>query len=298
MGWLNHLKCNNALKMKRKLLNISVILLTIILWGLQMLEKLPEGWFKTFLNTNTFQIASFAGGIVIVFHLLDLYYGKETVRRTWLERLFAHIINEHLGGNNYTTKISMLRPKYGYQILLPYIYYCFVLCFFDNFVKGMWKTKLKNIPIHLRTKYLVVYARYSYPKQKKSHAHFRITDIENHYNGIAEKCFRDGISLISKSVKVSDIAINQDFFLLLPDERNKIEKYMKDFYISNYYYCTLQNINSAPNNIIAVPIVDDIEIWGVMTIDINGSPTMPFDETLKELAENYAQIISQTLNFI
>lgn len=284
--------------MRAKFLNISVIILTMMLWCLQMTHKLPSGRLTVFINDHIFGIASVVGVAVIGLHIYDMFYSKHAIRRKWLRQFFAHIIATELGGDNYYTKISLMRPKYGYQIILPYLYYCIILTCFDSTVNRKWGVRLRNIPIHLRTQYLTIYARYSYPKIKKSYTHIRITDIENHYNGIAEKAFRDGQVEIAKSLKISDIVMNSELNMIPGPDRGKIQRYMRDFYFSDYYYNTLQNINQPPNHIIAIPILRDVEVWGVMTVDINTENYEGFNDELAETISNYAKIISQTINFI
>lgn len=286
--------------MKTKLLNISVIVLTIVLWGLQMTHVLPQEWsFTKFVKDYILWIASISGGLVVSLHLWDLIHGRDNIRKKWLKQLFSHIISAELGGKNYYTKVSLLRPRYGYQIFFQYLFYCFILSLYDNTAKRKWKLRIKNIPIHFRTQYLTIYARYSYPKMKKSYTHIRITDIENHYNGIAEKAFRDGVVEHAKSLRISDIVMNTELDLIPSPDRSKIKRYMRDFHFSEYYYNTLQNINLPPNHIIAVPILkDDADIWGVVTVDINSENYEEFNDELFATMGNYANIISQTLFFI
>jgi hypothetical protein len=284
--------------MRAKFLNIFGIVLTLVLWGLQMIHVLPGGRLTDFIKNHVFVIACFTGGAVLVYHFYDLIYSKHAIRRKWLRKFFAHIIATELGGDNYYTKISLMRPKYGYQIILPYLFYCILLNWYDNTANRKWLLRLKNIPIHLRTQYLTVYARYSYPQIKKSHTHFRITEIENHYNGIAEKAYRDGQVEKAKSLKISDVVMNSELNMIPGPDRGRIQRYMRDFHFSDYYYNTLQNINQPPNHIIAVPILRDVEVWGVMTVDINTDNYEGFNDELADTISNYAKIISQTIIFI
>lgn len=286
--------------MKTKLLNISVIVLTIVLWGLQMADVFPKDWaFTKFVNTHILLIASISGGVVVGLHLWDMIHGRDNIRRKWLKQLFSHIITTELGGKNYYTKVSLLRPRYGYQIFFQYLFYCFFLSIYDNTAKRKWKLRIKNIPIHFRTQYLTIYARYSYPKMRKSYTHIRITDMENEYNGIAEKAYRDGVVEHAKSLRISNIDMSTELELIPSPDRSKIKRYMRDFYFSDYYYNTLQNINLPPNHIIAVPILkDDADIWGVVTVDINSENYEEFNDKLFATIGNYANIISRTLFFI
>ena len=286
--------------MKTKLLNISVIVLTIVLWGLQMTNVFPKDWaFTKIVKNNILLIASISGSVVVWLHLWDMIHGRDNIRRKWLKQLFSHIITAELGGKNYYTKVSLLRPRYGYQIFFQYLFYCFFLSFYDNTAKRKWKLRIKNIPIHFRTQYLTIYARYSYPKMRKSYTHIRITDMENEYNGIAEKAYRDGVVEHAKSLRISNIDMSTELELIPSPDRSKIKRYMKDFHFSDYYYNTLQNINLPPNHIIAVPILkDDADIWGVVTVDINSENYESFNDKLFSTIENYANIISRTLFFI
>lgn len=263
-----------------------------------MVDEFPSGDFTEYIKNHIFCIACISGGIVVGLHVYDMFYSKHAIRKKWLRQFFAHIIATELGGYNYYTKISLMRPKYGYQIILPYLIYCFVLSFYDNTANHKWILRLKNVPIHLRTQYLTIYARYSYPKNKKSYTHIRITEIENHYNGLAEKSYRDGQIEFAKSNKISDIIMNTELDIIPSPDRRKIKKYMRDFHFSDYYYNTLQNINQPSNHIIAVPILSDVEVWGIMTVDINADIYEAFDDDLVETMGNYAKIISHTINFI
>lgn len=265
-----------------------------------MANALPNDWpFTKFVKNHILLIASISGGIVVGLHVWDMIHGRDNIRRKWLKQLFSHIISAELGGKNYYTKVSLLRPRYGYQIFFQYLFYCFFLSFYDNTAKRKWKLRIKNIPIHFRTQYLTIYARYSYPKMRKSYTHIRITDMENQYNGIAEKAFRDGVVEHAKSLRISNIDMSTELELIPSPDRSKIKRYMKDFHFSDYYYNTLQNINLPPNHIIAVPILkDDADIWGVVTVDINSENYEEFNDELFATMGNYANIISQTLFFI
>ena len=72
--------------MSQKLLNISTIVLTLILWGLQMLpDDKDNGIVVDWLKDNVYWIAGVSGGLVVFIHLLDMFWGRDANLKKWLK---------------------------------------------------------------------------------------------------------------------------------------------------------------------------------------------------------------------
>ena len=111
------------------------------------------------------------------------------------------------------------------------------LNFINNWKKWCWRQSLSNIAWHIFSDYLTVYVRYSYPKSKKSYVYFRLSDnvSRQEYNGIVDKCYREGIELSVSTTCIKDIDVTKDLSTLSNKERNKVKLYMrKSFLPSNF----------------------------------------------------------------
>lgn len=282
--------------MWRKILNVSVIILTVIIAGLQLLPKAEadEHWLMTWLRGNALTIALICGGIVILLHVIDVFLTRYENRKEWLRRLLRYIVNKHLGGDNYQSRVSIMRTRKGWQIIIPYLYDCFVRNFVNNFKKHQWKVRLYNIPIHLATKYLVIFVRDCYPNKDKSTIHIRVTEHPDVYNGIAEKCFREGMEQIVDTLYVNNIEINTPLF---SKTDSKIKRYMNDCMVDEAYYLTVANMATKANHIFAVPVQkDDRTIWGVLIADVCLRENYNYTEDAKDALRHYAELISYTIS--
>lgn len=102
--------------MNQKFLNILTILLTVILWGLQMLPNKPTNFVLVWIKANLYWIAGVSAAVVILLHMYDYYRGPERHIKEWLATFLKHILDEHLAGEIYHTRISILRVERGYKV--------------------------------------------------------------------------------------------------------------------------------------------------------------------------------------
>ena len=288
--------------MSQKLLNISTIVLTLILWGLQMLpDDKDNGILVDWLKDNVYWIAGVSGGLVVFIHLLDMFWGRDANLKKWLKIFLKHIADEHLGGDLYGVRISILRRQPGYIVFLKTVWYYVILNFINNWKKLCWRQSLSNIAWHLFSDYLTVYVRYSYPKSKKSYVYFRLSDnaSRQEYNGIADKCYREGIELSVSTTCIKDIDVTKDLSNLSSRERNKVKSYMRESYFAKQFYSTLRLMRNVSNNLYAVPIaLNDQTIWGVVIVDNCREENHDFKEDLKDYMPSYMKIINFSLSSI
>ena len=78
--------------MNQKILNILTIILTVVLWGLQMLPNKTTNEFLQWIKDNLYYIAGVAALIVVALHLIDLYRGRERHIKEWLITFLKHIL--------------------------------------------------------------------------------------------------------------------------------------------------------------------------------------------------------------
>lgn len=285
--------------MDKKLLNISTIILTILLAGLQML---PEDWncyFCNWIRKKSFYLALVCGCIVIGLHLIDIIFERNSNKKEWLKKFLKHIVDEHLGSDTYQTRISILRIQKGYVVFFKTLYYFIIVNFFNNFKNKCWKESLSRITIHFLSDYLVIYVRYSYPKAKKSCTYFRISDLSNKkiFNGIADKCCQEGIAISVTTPNISDISLTPNINDLNDNEKKRVKKYMKSCHFDQQYYDSIRLMKKIANNLYAVPIaLNDQSIWGVVVVDSVRDEEHDFKEELKEYMASYMKIINFSLS--
>lgn len=254
-------------------------------------------WLKEYL----YWIAGISAIIVIVLHFVDLYRGRERHIKEWLITFLKHILDEHLAGEYYQTRISILRVERGYIVFFKSLFHYIFQNFFNNFKNATWRNSFKDIAVHIMSDYLTVYVRYSYPKAKHSHVYFRLSDKANRgeYNGIANKCFEDGVSQFVHTVDISGINVAQSFEELLSKDKNKVRKYMKDSCFAPSFYDSLRLMHRVSNNLYAVPIaLSDQSIWGVVIIDNVSNKKCDFKKDLEFFMPSYMKIINFSLSLL
>ena len=99
-------------------------LFSILLWYLQELPQKPQSKFDEILRNYKYEVALIA--LVIVLSTIFVndfitYYKKQNAVQKWSNSFLKHIVKEHLGGRNFQTRISILRPRKGYKIIIPYL---------------------------------------------------------------------------------------------------------------------------------------------------------------------------------
>ena len=128
------------------------------------------------LKNNVYWIAGCSGGLVVLIHILDMTWGRDANLKKWLKIFLKHIADEHLVGDLYGVRISILRKQPGYIVFLKTVWYYVFLNFINNWKKWCWRQSLSNIAWHIFSDYLTVYVRYSYPKSKKSYVKNTLED--------------------------------------------------------------------------------------------------------------------------
>lgn len=285
--------------MNKKFLNISTIILTVVLAGLQMLPSIWDNIVCNWIRERSFWIALIAGGIVVLLHVIDCVFVKDRNKKKWLTTFLKHIIDEHLGSDTYQTRISILRKQKGYIVFFKTIWYYIVLNFFNNFKNGSWKESMNRVAIHLFSDYLVVYVRYSYPKAKRSCTYFRASDLSNKqkFNGVADKCFQEGLELSVNTPNITDITLPSDMRDLSEKHKKRVKVYMRACFFDEQYYDSLRGMQKIANNLYAVPIaLNDQSIWGVVIIDSIRDDSHNFKEELSEYMASYMKIINFSLS--
>lgn len=285
--------------MNQKILNILTIILTVVLWGLQMLPCETQNGFLLWVKAHLYAIAAVAAGIVIMLHVTDFLAGRERNMKEWLCKFLKHILDEHLLGEVYQVRISIMKVKPGYKLLIKSFCYFIIKNFFNNIKHSSWKSAWKCVTIHLLSDYLTVYARYGYPKGKRSHVYFRLSDKANRkrFNGVAEKCYTEGMVQKVHTVDISRIDVSKPFAALNGKEQQKVRKYMKACSFDASCYESLRLMHRISNNLYAVPVaLSDQSIWGVVIIDNISDKPNNFETELENYMPSYMKIISLSLS--
>lgn len=285
--------------MNQKILNILTIILTVVLWGLQMLPNNPTNLVLKWIKENIYWIAGASAVIVIALHIIDLYRGRERHIKEWLVTFLKHILDEHLAGEFYHTRISILRIEPGYKVFFKSLFHFVFRNFCNNFKNATWRNSFKDIAVHIMSDYLTVYVRYSYPKAKHSHVYFRLSDKSNRqqFNGIADKCYVEGLPQFVHTININEIDVTRPFEMLSNKEKSKVKKYMKDSHFSPIFYENLRLMHRISNNLYAVPItLSDQSIWGVVIIDNVSNEKCNFEEDLSTYMSSYMKIINFSLS--
>lgn len=150
-------------------------LFSLLLWYLQEIPSKPQTWYDNFLSKYKIQIAFCTLCLAILALLLDYLiscYKKQSSIKRWSNSFLKHIVKEHLGGRNYQTRISILRPRKGYKILIKYLIVYPLKALFSEQYRICNKSYWKNIPYKIFDNYLTIYARYGYSDDLSSYTHF------------------------------------------------------------------------------------------------------------------------------
>ena len=283
--------------MRNKWLNVWAIVFTAILWSMQMLPEYQKDEFflLPYLREYKFYIALVAFIVIVGYHLFDIVVERDKIEKKWVKKFLQHIVNLDLGGNNYHTRVSILRAKKGYRIFISRCWYLFLVRFFENFKEHRWLQCFKQIPIHLFSDYLYVYQRYSYPKEKKSYTCFRVREG----NGVAVKCYEEGVDFEVMTNCISDIALPDKFSQLSVSHQRRVKKYMNDSFIAEKNYSTLLTMVKRANNIYATPIIIDQQyFWGVLIIDNDEQQSVSFKKKIDPVIERYIKLFSYTISHL
>ena len=283
--------------MRSKWLNICVIVFTTILWVMQMIpqEKDGECVLLPYLREYKYWIALISFSLVIFYHTYDIIIARAEIQKKWIKKFLQQIVNLDLGGNNYHTRISILCPRKGYQIFFSRFFFFVILRFIENFKERAWKRSIKQIPVHFLSDYLIVYQRFSYPQEKKSYTYFRIQEG----NGVAVKCFMEGVDVEVNTNCISGIKLPQDYSKLSQTNKKLVKKYMCDSYICDGNYGTLLTMVKRANNIYATPIINEHQhVWGVLIIDNDEQEQISFKQKIDPVIDRYVKLFVFTVSHL
>lgn len=277
---------------------ISGVLLTILLWYLQEIPSDSNRQYDLFLREHKIVVASVAAFIIVAAIIIDDivdYFTRRNKIENWSKSFLKHIVEEHLGGGDYQTRITIFRPCKGYRIVLPYLLMYPIKAILRRKYKVRNKSYWENLPMRLFDDYLSVYARYEHSDNNYSYTHFLLTNRDEPYNGVADKCYRERLEqeVCTKRILGENIPCKYD------DANNKVKRYMSDTYLAKEYYNSLRLMNIKSNNLYAVPIfTEDQHIWGVMMIDNDSSEEIHYKERLDPYIAMYVKIFSYTLKIL
>lgn len=268
---------------------------------LALLSNLPaetdKNWLKHLIE-NKVAISFVCFSVIILFEIYDWWFGEDVIIRNWTKKFLKFIAKEKLGGAEYNTRISILRPQKGWRFILKYMWYAFIINFINNFKNKTWGRAICNVPIHLFSDYLTVFARYSYPKEITSMTHFRVSE-RNTCNGVADKCYKEGMEIEVMTCNISNIVIPDNYNSIKKSkikEHQRIRQYMSDSFIDESNYSSLLNMKTRANNLYALAITNEEEnIWGVLIIDNVNDSERSFKNELADVVEDYAKIFCFTL---
>lgn len=285
------------LQMRSKWLNVCVIILTAILWAMQMIPEQQENemFLLPFLRQYKYRIALVSFIAVVSYHLYDIAVERDKIQKKWIKKFLQHIVYLDLGGNNYHTRVSVLRVKKGYQLFIRQVWYLLIMRFLENFKDAAWIRSVKQLPIHLFSDYLYVYQRCSYPKEKKSYTCFRVK--EN--NGVAVKCYTEGVDCEVMTNCIAEIDLPDKLQELTSGNKRSVKKYMHDSYIDENNYSSLLAMVKRANNIYATPIINEQQhVWGVLIIDNDEPEVVSFKEKIEPVIERYIKIFVFTISHL
>ena len=117
--------------MRSKWLNILVIVFTTILWAIQMIPEYHDGEFFAwrYVREYKFWVAIVSFGIVVLYHIFDIIVEHDKIQKRWIKDFLHHIVELDLGGNNYHTRVSVLKVKKGYSLIIRQIWYLLIVRF-------------------------------------------------------------------------------------------------------------------------------------------------------------------------
>lgn len=247
------------------------------------------------IRNNKYKIALATFLLVLLLHIIDIIVERKSIPKSWVKQFLHQIVDLDLGGNNYHTRVSILRVKKGYSIIIRQLFYLFIIRFFENFKERTWIQSIRQIPIHLFSDYLYIYQRYSFPREKKSYTCFRVKER----NGVAVKCYREGVDCEIVTSCISDIKLPSKFKDLSSVNKKRVKKYMQDSYIAEDNYITLLSMVKRANNIYATPIINEHQqVWGVLIIDNDENQIVSFKKIIEPVIERYIKMFVYTISHL
>lgn len=280
------------------LLKISGVLLTGLLWYLQEVPQDSLEWYNQFLVEHKINIALVALIVTVVAMIIDTYVEHRRQRTAidrWANSFLKHIVDSHLSGGNFETRISILRPCKGYKLIFSYLVAYPLKALIKEHHKIKGRAYWKNFPYKIFDDYLSIYARYGHSQRFRSYTHFLITDRKGKQNGLAVKCYNEEVTQEVCTVSLAGVRLTKCSYIT--DKR--VKKYMHDSFIDEEFYSTLLSMNTIANNLYAVPIFyENQKIWGVMMIDNDSDEPIHYKSALDSYISQYQKIFSYTLQIL
>ena len=282
--------------MKKILLAIISAAYSSILWLLQEVTlkvepKTVSEIVGNFLYDHKFII--FVASTIIFIGSQIFILPSSKWKKKMVQKQLNFILDQYRAENLSNVRITVMKAEKGRNIFCDYVWNMLIHRFV-TIIKDwdLFIFRLRSIPIHVNTLYLVVYERWSFPNnaRPKSCVYFR-TDLND--NGIAVETFTSAQSKSMESRACLDgISIPTKYTKLIGRDKTKVDQYMRDSKISPENYNSLLLMDKKANNIFATPIMSlNQSVWGVLLLDNNGNP----DTQLQNIANDniFANSIKQ-----
>ncbi len=252
--------------------------------------------YELLLNKKT-TIGISWGILFLIIQVIILYIPISIKRKKFIENTLRHILNQYLKGDISNNRITIFVTKNGYQIVLKYIWQCFIKNLGSHKEKKLINYYVKKFP-NLFKKYLVFYSRIGKPYENGTSTFFLVPENENEIDGFAPYVFYHSrkefvelpdISHIDlKTYAIGDLTNN-------PNDEILIDKYLKDGKINNFK--SLKSFHRFPQHLFATPILDKLGIpYGVIVFD-SQEKTQDFKANIDNL-NGYCKLTENIINYI
>lgn len=236
------------------------------------------------------QIAGIIGLLLFIIQLVVVFCNNENRNRKWIKTILDHILHDKLNNDIEHTRITVFKIKYGYLIVISYIYHCFVANFITHYKHGVLISHLKIMP-HPFKKYLVMYSRKSQPYESGTSTFFKVAKSPEEVCGIASHSLYIGKPYRVSTSSISNISLKS--FKKIEDlpqgNRRLVKSYMTANKINDFN--KLKCFHRLSNQIWANPIYDKYEVpWGVIVVDSSTDGGSIFEGIEDDLV-SYARII-------
>lgn len=234
---------------------------------------------------------SFYSFCILIIAYLICYFYTGSKEKLWLEKLFKHIIDQDLGGNQYETRITLYVEERGIRFILQYLSFSLLQLIKNGTIK--YFHTLPN-PFSL---YLRPYVRHSYPHKILSYTYFRAIKNDNDTpDSVVEKCYVTGKVQYVSTNYIGDIKnMPKSIDRLEKSVQKRIKKYMIDTGISKYR--KIVTLQRKPNRIYAFPVCRQQKIYGIVVIDNNDKEkALDLGDIFLNKIDNYQKIMQITIN--
>lgn len=253
--------------------------------------------FYIILLTNKIKIGITWGVIFFVCQASLLYFPISIKRRKFVKNTLSHILNQYMKGNVRKNRITIYVCKRGYQIILKYIWICFIKNFKKHSTKKLIGSYFMEMPRPFK-KYLVFAGRTGKPYENGTSTFFPVPEIEHEITGIVPHVFYNNTPDFFELSDISHIPIKnlskiED--IEIPEHRDEIKEYMKMGMVNSFN--KLKMFHRYPLQIYATPIYDKkSEAFGVIVFD-SIDKEVDFNKNIDNLL-GYCKITENIINYI